>query len=288
MIFEETYTPHNGVRIPKLGLGTWLIEKDRTEQAVRDAIRIGYRHFDSAQAYGSEAEVGRGILASGVPREDIFVTSKIAAEYKTYETVEASIHETLEKMGMSYIDMVLIHSPQPWNGFRENDRYFAENREVWRALEDAYDAGKVRAIGVSNFLEDDLANILARCKVKPMVNQVLAHIGNTPFEMVRFCEEHGILVEAYSPVAHGAILNHGSVMEIAGRYGVSVPQLCIRYILQLGMAALPKTANPEHMRVNAQLDFDIKDDDMESLKRIKRLSSYGEHSFFPVFRTQLR
>ena len=288
MIFEEIYKLSNNVEIPKLGLGTWLIDNEKVKDAVREATKIGYRHIDTAQAYGNEAGVGEGVQESGVEREKIFVTSKIAAEHKTYESAAESIDETLSKMKLSHIDLMLIHSPQPWKEFREDNRYFAENRQVWKALEDAYKAGKVRAIGVSNFLKDDLENILASCEIKPMVNQVLAHTGNMPFELIDFCRENHVLVEAYSPVAHGAILKNEAVIQFAKKYNVSVPQLCIKYVIQSGLVALPKTANPEHMKSNAQLDFEIERADIEALKKLEKLESYGEHSYFPVFKTQLK
>ena len=156
-------------------------------------------------------------------------------------------------MGLDYIDMMIIHSPQPWAEFRVEKRYFEENKEVWRALEDAYTAGKVKAIGVSNFLQDDLENILADCKIKPMVNQILLHISNTNTELIDFCNKNGILVEAYSPIAHGEALKNNDITAMAEKYGVSTAQLCIRYVIQLGTVALPKTGNPAHMKDNANV-----------------------------------
>jgi diketogulonate reductase-like aldo/keto reductase len=151
------------------------------------------------------------------------------------------------------------------------------------ALIDAYEVGKVKAIGLSNFLQDDGENILAHAKVKPMVNQILAHVTHTPTELIEFCQANGIVVEAYSPIAHGAVLDHDEVKPIADTYGVSVAQLCLRYDIQLGMVVIPKTAIPDHLRNNADLNFVISDRDMDALKRVKSLESYGEHDFFPVF-----
>lgn len=155
--FEESYTLHNGVAIPKLALGTWFIDDDKAAEAVRAAVNIGYRHIDTAQAYGNERGVGEGIRTCGVDRTDIFVTSKVAAENKSYASAMESIDKTLETMELDYLDMMIIHSPQPWVEVNQSeDRYYKENRKVWRALEDALEAGKLRAIGVSNFLEGDL------------------------------------------------------------------------------------------------------------------------------------
>ena len=281
MILNETYTLSNGVEIPKLGLGTWFIADDVAAQAVRDAISIGYRNIDTAQAYGNERGVGEGIRTAGVPREDFFVSTKLAAEIKDYEGAVAAIDGSLATMGLDYVDLMLIHSPQPWSDFRGGD-YSEGNREVWRALEEAYEAGKIRSIGVSNFLEKDVESLLETAKVVPHVNQLLVHVGNTPSELLEYCASKEILVQAYSPIAHGAILGNPTVAEVAERYGVSIPQLCIRYTLQLGTQSLPKTGNPEHMRDNAQVDFVISNEDMAALRDLDD-RDYGEYTAFPVY-----
>jgi diketogulonate reductase-like aldo/keto reductase len=288
MILNETYTLANGVKIPKLGLGTWRVDDGQAAQAVRAAVQMGYRHVDTAQAYGNERGVGEGLRASGVPRDELFVTTKVDAALKTYAEAKASIDGSLRALGLEFIDLMIIHSPQPWTDFRDGDHFFEGNLEVWRALEEAHAAGRLRAIGVSNFEQVDLDNILQNGTIRPAVNQILAHVGNTPFDLIAYCEGKGILVEAYSPVGHGAILNDHGLAAIADRYGVTVPQLCIRYCLQLGMAPLPKTTNPEHMRANAALDFAISDADMETLKRAERVRNYGEASIFPVFGGKLQ
>lgn len=281
MILNETYTLSNGVRIPKLGLGTWFIDDGKAADAVTEAVAIGYRNIDTAQAYGNERGVGEGIRASGIPRDELFVSTKVAAEIKNYDAAAAAIDGSLATLGLDHIDLMLIHSPQPWDDFRGGD-YAEGNRDTWRALEDAYRAGKLRSIGVSNFEERDLDNILSTCTVAPQVNQLLVHAGNTPAELIDYCRNKEILVQAYSPIAHGEILKNPDVRALAERYGVTVPQLCIRYTLQLGTVSLPKTANPEHMRSNARVDFVITDDDMDVLRSM-RARDYGEHSVFPVY-----
>ncbi len=283
MILNETHTLSNGIEIPKLGLGTWFIDDDKAAEAVRAAVKLGYRLIDTAQAYGNERGVGEGVRTCGVPRSELFVASKVAAELKTYESAAKSIDETLEKMGLDYLDQMIIHSPQPWNEFRLEKRYFEENKEVWRALEDAQAAGKVRVIGVSNFLRDDLENLMDGCRVKPAVNQILLHISNTDAELVEYCRQQEIQVEAYSPIAHGEALKNPAIAKMAEKYGVSAAQLCIRYVIQLGTVALPKTANPEHMKSNAAVDFMISDEDMELLVNMEQISDYGDFSVFPVF-----
>ena len=283
MILNESYTLANGMNIPKLGLGTWFIDDNKAADAVKTAVKLGYRLIDTAQAYGNECGVGDGVRTCGIPREELFVASKVAAELKTYDGTAKSIDETLKKMGLDYLDQIIIHSPQPWNEFRVEKRYFEENKEVWRALEDAQAAGKIRVIGVSNFLRDDLENLLSDCRVKPMVNQILLHISNTDLKLLDFCKEQGILVEAYSPIAHGEALKNPMIAEMAKKYGVSAAQLCIRYVIQLGTVALPKTANPDHMASNADADFEISDKNMDILMHMEHIADYGEFSVFPVF-----
>ena len=290
MITSEFYTLANGVTIPKLALGTWLIPDEEAPAAVKAAIEAGYRHIDTAQAYENERGVGegirKGIREAGLPREQIFLTTKVAAENKTYESAAASIDESLKKLDCGPADLIIIHCPQPWAEFRGPKRYFAENKEVWRALEDAYVAGKTRAIGVSNFLIDDVMNILDGCRIRPMVNQILLHIGETPTALLEFCRQEEILVEAYSPIAHGAALKSEEEAKMAARYGVTIPQLCIRYTLQLGTVSLPKSTKPEHIRSNAQLDFVISPEDMAALELIGQ--HYGADARWPVFGSKRR
>lgn len=284
MILNETYHLSNNVAIPKLGLGTWFINNKDAAETVRQAVKLGYRLIDTAQAYNNEAGVGEGIRTCGVSREELFITSKIAAEAKSYTDAKKAISDILNKTGLDYLDLIIIHAPQPWRKWRnKSQRYFTENVEVWRALEESYKAGKIKAIGVSNFLKDDLQNILDHCEIKPMVNQVLCHISNTPKDLISFCESHGILVESYAPIAHGKMLKNKEVIALAHKYGVSVSQLCIRYDLQLGTVVLPKTANPVHMKENASVDFEISNTDMDILKNITPIKGYGLLKVMPVF-----
>ena len=283
MILEESFTLSNGVTIPKLGLGTWRIDDAAVAQVVRDAAAIGYRHFDTAQAYGNERGVGDGLRASGVARDKLFVTTKLAAECKTFAEAKQRIDGSLIALGLDQIDLMLIHSPQPWADFREGERFDEGNREAWRALEEAYCAGKLRAIGVSNFERADLENLFDNGAVGPMVNQILAHVGNTPFDLIDYSRSRNMLVEAYSPVAHGAVLNNPDLAALASKYDVGIAQLCIRFCLQLGLLPLPKTVSPEHMRSNAAVDFMISDADMATLTNAENSTDYGDASMFPVF-----
>ena len=177
-MYNNTLTLNNGVRIPQLGLGTWFIDDAKVADAVKEAVKLGYRHIDTAQAYGNERGVGEGVRNCGVSREKLFVVAK------------AGIDETLEKMGLDYLDMMIIHSPQPWLEVNQSDdRYVEGNRAAWRALEDAYKEGKLKAIGISNFQIGDIESLLETAEVKPMVNQILLHISNTPLELVEYCQK---------------------------------------------------------------------------------------------------
>lgn len=182
---------------------------------------------------------------------------------------------------------MIIHSPQPWANFRDGNHYEKGNLEAWRALSEYYKAGKIRAIGVSNFEIVDIENIINNSDVKPMVNQILTHIGNTNFELIDYCKKHDIVVEAYSPIAHGALLNNKVVKEMALKYNVSIAKLCIRYTLQLGLISLPKTANYEHMKENGDVDFVISDSDMKLLCDINKIDSYGDANAFPCYAKQM-
>ena len=283
MIFEETFTLNNGVKIPKLALGTWEIPDNEVAAPVKNALKMGYRHIDTAQAYHNEKGVGQGIKDSGISRDQIFVNSKVEAEIKNYQEAKKSIDETLTRMDLDYLDMMIIHNPQPWKEVNQSDdRHFEGNLETWRALTDAMKEGKLRAIGVSSFQPKDLQNLFDNSDVKPMVNQILCHIGATPKKLISFCQEHDIVVESFSPVAHGEALTNNTIKSMAEKYQVSVAQLCIRYDWQLNTVVLPKSVNPEHMKQNAELDFKISDVDMKTLEDIHNFD-YGTSSHFPVF-----
>ena len=273
---------YNGVEIPEIGYGTWLIDNKDAPRCVKLALEAGYTHIDTAQAYGNEEGVGQAIKESGLPREKIFITSKVMAEFKSAKKARKSIEDSLARLGVDYIDLMLIHCPQPWMLFRGKRRFFKENIEVWQVLEEFYKAKKIRAIGVSNFLIDDLENIMNHCEIKPMVNQVLCHIGNTPMDVIKFCQENDIAVEAYSPIAHGRALENEAIVKMAEKYHVSVAQLCIKYTLQLDTISLPKASSKEHIEDNLKLDFEISEDDMVELIKLNEID-YGKDAFWPVF-----
>lgn len=283
MILQETYTLNNGVNIPKLGYGTWMIDNNAVVAAVKTAIELGYTHIDTAQAYQNEEGVGKAIKESGVAREKLFITTKLAAEVKSYDEAKKAIEGSLRALDLEYIDLMIIHSPKPWMEFGKEDRYFEGNLAAYKALEEAYEAGKLKAIGVSNFQKVDLDNILDNAKVKPQVNQILAHITNVPTEMIEYAKSKDILIEAFSPIGHGELFKNEAIKAMADKYGVSIPQLAIRFDLQLGLLPLPKTQTPAHMKTNADVDFEISAEDMDALTQLEEIKDYGESSYFPVF-----
>lgn len=271
MILNEKYTLKNGVEIPKMALGTWQVSNEAVTGSVNDAISVGYRHIDTAAAYQNEEGVGKGIAMSGVSRNDIFITTKVPAEIKTYEGAKKSIEGSLKDLNTDYIDLLLIHAPKPWDEmFVEGAKsYLEENLQVWKAMEEAYKEGKVKAIGVSNFTVEDLQNILDNCEIEPVVDQVRAFAGSVPEDIFSFCEERQILIEGYSPIATGELLKNEAIKEMADKYQVSIAQLCIRYLLQRGILPLPKTTHKEYMAQNAAVDFVISEEDMNTLNNVK-------------------
>ncbi|WP_419818236.1 aldo/keto reductase [Glaciibacter flavus] len=267
-ILTEHRSLANGVEIPVLGFGTWQIpDGDDAYDAVSAALEVGYRHIDTARAYGNEASVARAIADSGIARDDIFLTTKLPAEVKSYDGALKSFETTMDALGMDHVDLYLIHAPWPWN--EQGADYRSGNAEAWRAMTEIQQSGRARAIGVSNFEVADLEALASSSDVIPQVNQIRFFVGNTQDAVTRYCRENGILVEAYSPLATGSILDDEDVQAIAGQYDRTVAQLCIRYALQKDTVPLPKTTNADRMRENADIDFEISGDDMATLDAIR-------------------
>lgn len=271
LITEETMTLNNGIEMPKMALGTWFMdENNRTSNAVKTAINYGYRHIDTAQSYENERSIGIGIRESDVSRKNIFVTSKIDEKIKDYKTAINSVDQTLDKMELDYLDMMLIHNPQPWTEILNPDeRFFDGNLEVWRALINLMNEGKICSIGVSNFKKIDLKNILDNSQVKPSVNQTAISIDNVPKELINYDNENKILTEAYSVVPRKILLSHPEIQTIADKYHVSVSLLCIRFVWQLGLPLWRKSSSVEHIKQNTDIDFKISDLDMNRLLHIE-------------------
>lgn len=266
--FQKTYELNNGVKLPKVGFGTWQVKYgDEAYNAVSMAIKNGYIHIDTALAYGNEESVGKAIKDSKIKREDIFITTKLPAEMKTAEEAEQAINKSLKNLGVDYIDLYLIHAPWPWSEMGKDCR--VGNVEVYKVMEKYYKAGKLRAIGVSNFSPSDIKNILEHCEVKPAVNQIGYFIGIDQSETIEYCNEMGIFIEAYSPLGIGYLLSNEDIKKVAEKYDVSSAQICLRYLLQKGVAPLPKSVHEERIIQNSQLDFVITDEDMAFLDTIK-------------------
>lgn len=274
-MINETYTLNNGIKIPKIALGTWQIDNDKVADVVKDAVSVGYCHIDTAVQYDNEEGIGKGIRKCGIERKELFITTKIPHNVKTYDEIKKTIDESLKRLKLDYIDLLLIHAPKPWEEvFAHSPKtYNEENLAVWKAMSEAYREGKVHAIGVSNFEIADLQNLMDHADIKPTVNQIRVHIGHTPMDVIDFCKDNDILVEAFSPNATGKLMNHADIIKMAEKYHVSVPQLSIRYDLQLGLLPLPKSTHKEHMIENADLDFEISDEDMHTLMNVPEISS---------------
>ena len=270
----DTYRLSNGVEIPILGFGTWQTpDGDTARDCVKAALDAGYRHIDTAWVYGNEISVGEGIRASGVNRGDIFLTTKHWVTERGYEKTKAAIDVSLKNLGVDYLDLYLIH----WPCVAKISPDWKEiNASTWRGFEEAYRAGKIRALGVSNFEPLHLDALLETAEIAPCVNQIEFHPGYTQPENVKRCRELGIAVEAWSPLGCGAVLGDARLAEIAGRYGKSVAQLCIRFALQSGVIPLPKSVHPDRIKANTQVfDFEISPEDMALIGAIDGLGFSG-------------
>lgn len=269
MELHETYRLYNGVEIPKIGFGTWQIPNGPTAyNSTLMAIKNGYRHIDTAAVYGNEVSVGKAIKDSKLKREEIFITSKLNAAHKGYQIALDDFQETIKRLGVEYLDLYLIHAPWPWED-RNHSVYAEGNIQSWKAMERLYKEGKIRAIGVSNFLPSDLQPILDTCEIVPMVNQIRYHIGLDQSVTDKFCQSKNILIEAYSPFATGRIFKIQKVLDMADKYQVSPAQLCVAWCLQHGTLPLPKSTHEERIINNADINFTISDEDMKALDLIR-------------------
>ncbi|MCG1010785.1 aldo/keto reductase [Salinicoccus sp. ID82-1] len=269
----DTFTLTNGVEIPCVGFGTWQTPDGETAvNSVKKAIESGYRHIDTAAAYKNEGSVGKAIKESGVAREDLFITSKLWNSERGYDKTKAAFEQTLKELDTDYLDLYLIHWPANQKQF---DNWEEINNETWKAMTELYEAGKVKAIGVSNFMTNHLEPLL-ETEVKPMVNQIEYHPGHTQNGVVDLCKQYDILVEAWSPIGSGRLLEDESLKEIAQKYDKSVAQLCIRYVLQNGALPLPKSVTPERIEENTHVfDFEISDEDMKQMDAMENVGFSG-------------
>ncbi|MDY3299336.1 MAG: aldo/keto reductase [Limosilactobacillus reuteri] len=269
---NSTFNLNNGVKIPCVGYGTFRTPAAVAEQAVKEAIETGYRHIDTAAVYGNEEAVGKGIKDSGIKREDLFVTSKLWNTNRGYEQTKKAFQETLDRLQMDYLDLYLIHWPA-------NEKQFGDdaakiNAETWRAMEDLYNEGKIRAIGVSNFMPHHIAELMKTAKVAPAVDQIEVHPGWPHTEEVKYLQAHNILVEAWAPLGgQGAkVLTNPTMIQIADKYQKTPAQVCLRWILQQGILPLPKSVHKERMASNQNIfDFELTDEDMRKISLLPNL-----------------
>lgn len=269
----DTVTLNNGVRMPMLGYGVYQVDPAECERCVLDAIEVGYRSIDTAQAYANEEGVGRAVARCGLPREELFLTTKVWITNAGYERAKDSIEESLEKLQTDYIDLLLIHQP------------FGDYYGTYRAMEEAYKAGKVRAIGVSNFYPDRFIDLATFCEVKPAVNQVETHVFQQQKKAREILKKYGAQIESWGPFAEGknGLFTNGTLREIGGKYGKTIAQTALRFLLQSGVVVIPKSTHKERMEENFHVfDFTLSQEDMD---RIAALDT-GESQFFSHYDPQ--
>ena len=258
--------------IQNIGLGFWQISKEDAKRVFIEGYEVGYRHFDTAIAYRNETEIGEAIKELGLKREDYWLTSKIPAEIKNYEGAKKAIDESLARLGVEYLDLMLIHAPKPWAlMFLPGPRFHKGNLEVWRALTEAKKEGKIKNIGVSNFTVKDIQNIEKNSDEPIYANQIRIHVGHVPSKVIEYCHKQGILVEAYSPLEVGRLLNNKIVDEIAQKNNVSPAQLCIKYAECFGTVPLPRSRSKAHMKENFEFQFDLSQEDKAILDKVNTL-----------------
>ena len=266
----EYVTLSNGVKMPKLGYGVYQVTKDECERCVSDALKVGYRHIDTAQSYFNEEEVGNAIKKSGIPREELFITTKVWIEHYGYEECRKSVIESMRKLQLDYIDLVLLHQP------------FADYYGAWRALEELYAEGKLRAIGVSNFNPDRLVDICSFSRIKPMVNQVETHPHNQQKAAHEWMKKYGVVHEAWAPFGEGrgGLFTDPVLEKIAAKYGKTTAQVMLRWHIQRGIVVIPKSTHIERMKENFDVfGFTLSDEDMQAIAALdKEQSSFFSHT----------
>lgn len=261
----------NGVKMPNLAFGTFKVNEGDDVQIILDAINVGYRHFDTAAFYNTEEALGKAIKKSGIPREEFFVTTKVWKTCMGYEGAKKSFEESLEKLDMDYVDLLLIHWPRP----DEKSDWKKLDIETWKAFEEIYKEGRAKAIGVSNFLNHHMQNILDNCEVVPMVNQIEFHPGYIQKDVVDFDKEHGIVVEAWSPLGRERVFKDELLNKLAEKYGKSVAQICLAFAIQMDVVPLPKSSSVERMKQNMDIDFELEEEDFEKIVNMEEMGWSG-------------
>ena len=254
------------------GLGFWQISKEDAKRVFIEGYEIGYSHLDTAIAYGNESQIGEAIKELKLNREDYWITSKIPAEIKNYKDAKKAIDETLARLGIEYLDLMLIHAPKPWAlMLLPGPRYHKGNLEVWQAMLDAKKEGKIKNLGVSNFNVNDIKNITNNSDEPIFTNQIAVHVGYIQKEIIDYCQKNNIIVEAYSPLGTGRTLNNKTVVKLAKKYNVSPAKLCIKYTDMLNTIPLPRSRSKEHMKDNFNYEFNLSIEDKEILDKVKSL-----------------
>jgi diketogulonate reductase-like aldo/keto reductase len=272
---KDTFTLYNGVEIPCVGYGTWQVKEGAEGlDAVKEALLAGYRHIDTASGYGNEESVGRAIKESGIERSEIFVTSKLKNPDHGYEATKNAFELTMKKLDLDYLDLYLIHWPNPVM-FRDN--WKEANAGSWKAFEEFYQEGRIRSIGISNFQIHHIEALLETAKIVPMVNQIRLCPGDTQEELVTYCRNKQILLEAYSPLGTGKVFDVPQMKALATKYNKSIAQLCLKWSLQRGYLPLPKSISPERIKENGALfDFELSESDVVMMAEL--VDSCGMHN----------
>lgn len=272
MIKDENYQLSNGVLIPKIGFGTWQLQEGREAyEATFLALKHGYRHIDTAYVYGNENSVAKAIEASKLAREEVFITTKLPSDIKNYQDTINYFESSLKNLETSYIDLYLIHAPWPWKEVGKDCTL--GNIEAWKAMIDLYQAGKIKAIGVSNFHVSDIEALVKATGVAPIVNQIRYFIGNTQPAITDYCQKNNILIEAYSPFATGELLDNPVVEKIAEKYHTSIAKICLRYCIEKNTLPLPKSVHEERIRDNLDIDFSLSKEDISYLDSLHHIAS---------------
>ncbi len=270
----KTLVCNNGVMIPAIGYGTYLATDGIGKQSIVDALTVGYRYFDTAAFYDNEDEIGRAWKQFGISRDELFISSKVWRTELGYDSTRKAFAQSLEKLQTDYLDLYLIHWPRD----KEDDNWKETMQETWCAMEELYEEGKIRAIGLSNFLPHHIMALMETAKVKPMVNQLELHVGYMQEVAVAYCKEQGMVVQAWSPLGRRRLLEEPEVVKMAQRYGVSVSAFLLRFLLQQDIVIIPKTSNKERMKENLKVpEFTITPEDMSYLRCLPEIGWSGEH-----------
>ena len=271
----EHYILNNGVEIPAVAFGTYKAADGKSADVIRTAIEAGYRYFDTASFYGTETYLAEAVRESGISRDEIFIASKLWKTEMGYDNVKKAFERTLENLETDYLDLYLIHWPLPEPGYKEWKQL---DKETWRAMEELYQEGKIRAIGLSNFLPHHIENILEDCTVRPAVDQIEYHPGYSQEAAVQYCKERDILVQAWSPIGRQRVLTEPLVQELAEKYGVSPARICLKFAVQRGIIPLPKSSSMERMKENLDLySFELEQEDIWRLATMPQAGWSGEH-----------